>query len=68
MVSFAIFYEKFRNHENWESYNKTIPYINENAIQEAILIIEYLNKADEESKAAAAVNDVTQKMIENERL
>jgi coiled-coil domain-containing protein 151 len=29
---------------------------------------EMANKADEESKAAAAVNDVTQKMIENERL
>jgi len=40
MVSFAIFYEKFGAHENWKDYNKLIPYINENAINEAKSIIE----------------------------
>lgn len=39
MVSFAIFYERYHQEPRWEEYNKLIPYINDNAISEAGVII-----------------------------
>jgi len=50
MVSFAVFYEKMKGYNKWEEYNKLIPYINDNAIIEAQVIVECMNKSIEEQR------------------
>lgn len=69
MVAFAVFYERMYMYSEWQEYNKQIPYINDNALCEAKMIIECMNKSVQEqtkieTSEKASINKYTQRFLD----